>query len=362
MKKLLTLISVLSFFCLAQAQITVLPISLPGAGDTLISAQDANYLPMIGSASSNAQTWDFSGLQGFSYDTAYFRDTATSSAAPNFPTAEVVFNFAFGEAFATRQNDVIEIIGFAGGQDVVGFDLSQDLSNPQIYRYTNFTYGAAFADTGEFRIQLDGSLIPPGTFPVQPDSVRLTYYGISSDTCDAFGTLTTPTGTFDVLRLKRIQDSEVTAEAKIPFVGWQDVTGLLPDLGFGRVEFYEYLSDSSKTAIAQVFVDNDGIPTRTLFRVDTTLPPPVTSIGDFQTEHSVELFPNPTNGHVILKLQGNESLVEVYSVSGQLLHQKQVSEGTHQIALVLDFNPGNYLVTVTEVKSGLKSTGTLQLR
>jgi hypothetical protein len=362
MKNNLTLFTLLLVGAMVNAQITALPVSLPGPGDTLISAVDPNYQPMVGTPGSSAQTWDFSGLQGFSYDTAYFRDTSTSAAAPNFPTAEVVFNFVFGEAFATRQNDQIEIIGFAGGADIIGINLSQNLSNPQVYRYTNFTYGAAYADTGEFRIQLDGSIIPPGTFPVSPDSVRLNYYGISADTCDAFGTLTTPTGTFDVVRMKRIQDSDVTAEAKFPLVGWQDVTALLPDLGFGRVVFYEYLSDSSKTAIAQVFVDNDGIPTRTQFRVDTTLPPPVTGILDFAETEELNLFPNPNNGSFQIDLSGQASELEIFTISGQQVYHEIISEGTRSKNLQLNLIPGTYAIRITENKSLKLYSSAFQVR
>lgn len=336
----------------AFSQITVLPISLPQAGDTLISAVDENFQPMIGSPSSSAQVWDFSGLQAYSYDTAYFRDTATSPAASEFPSSEVVFNFSFGEAFATLQNDQVEIIGFAAGADLIGVSIAQDLSNPQVYRYTNFTYGAAYADTGEFFIQLDGSIIPPGVFPIQPDSVRLTYYGISADTCDAFGTLTTPTGTFDVLRLKRIQDSEVLAEAKVPLLGWQDVTALLPDAGFGRIVFYEYLSDSSKTAIAQVVVDNDGNPTQTLFRVDTTLPPPVTSIEEVSKEKAFSVFPNPSTDRFTIDVSSDAVgpfILKAYSMDGKMVLQSEVF--SPQATIQHTLNSGVYIFSL-EDKSG----------
>ncbi len=321
--------------------------SLPQPGDTLISAIDEFYQPAVGPASPNAQTWDFSGLQGYGYDTMVFRDTSTSPSSPAFQNADMVFNFLFGDAFATRTSDAITIIGF-GGELIPGVSVESPLIDPQVYRRANFNYGDGFADTGAFILTLDGSLVPPGALPVTPDSIRVNYYGTGSDTADAFGSLTTPTGTFDVLRLKRIQNNEAIIEAKFPFVGWSDITNLLPDLGFGTTIFYDFLSDSSKTPIATVVVDNDGIPIRTVFRVDTTLPtPPPVGIAENEIVMDVSIFPNPSSGSFSISTENAEGLpseISIFNTAGQQIYSKRELDGLKSIELNLDLAPGVYIL------------------
>ena len=71
---------------------------------------------------------------------------------------------------------------------------------------------------------------------------------------DAWGTMSIPGGTYDVLREKRTLDQDVRLDAKVGFLGWQDITDIvlgLTDigadvLGNNQVVRYYFWNDVAK--------------------------------------------------------------------------------------------------------------------
>ena len=196
-----------------QAQITVSNASFPVANDILSTANDSVWKPTITAGSASAQTWNYAALQAFTYDTTFFSDADSGMFADSFPNADVRINFFLGEAYIETLTNQMDIIGFSGDVPVINITLTRAFDQPQIYRRSNITYGSINNDTASFEVTLDGSIIPAGTLPATPDSVRFAYLYIGADTVDAFGSITTPTGTFDVIRQKRNTFTDVVAEA-----------------------------------------------------------------------------------------------------------------------------------------------------
>ena len=62
---------------------------------------------------------------------------------------------------------------------------------------------------------------------------------------------------------------------------------------------------------------------------------------------SLSLYPNPAQGEVTLQHNTAITRVEIYSLSGQLVKQQSLEDGTHLVKLpISDLNQGVYILTV----------------
>ena len=195
--KCLLLFTVFTLLCgtYAQSQITLTPADLPAFDQALESAQDT-LLPAgidLGTASAQAQSWDFTGLHGDEMVTNTVVMPGQTPNADQFPTA--TFAFAGDDdsySYVELGDDALLALGGSsplpdGSVPILTFDPPQQLLTVPA------TYGSTFSAPFRFDITVDGS-----AFNV--DSVRVTSNGTITGEIDAFGEITVPLGAFPALR------------------------------------------------------------------------------------------------------------------------------------------------------------------
>jgi hypothetical protein len=113
--------------------------------------------------------------------------------------------------------------------------------------------------------------------PVTPDSLRYRMAINQISTVDGYGTLSIPGGSYNVLREKTTRYTESRLDAKIPPLGWLDITDNAISSGFGSglgvdtSTHYSYYNDVAKEPIAVVHTGSDAlIPLSVTFKA----PPP----------------------------------------------------------------------------------------
>ncbi|NBC06192.1 MAG: PKD domain-containing protein [Bacteroidetes bacterium] len=195
--KCLLLFTLFSLLCgaYAQSQITLTPADLPAFDQALESTQDTT-LPAgidLGTASAQAQSWDFTGLQG---DETITNTVVMPSQTPNaeqFPTATFAFAGDDGSyRFVELGDEALLALGGSapfpdGSVPTLAFDPPQQLLTVPA------TYGSTFSAPFRFDVTVDGS-----AFNV--DSVRVLSNGTITGEIDAFGEITVPLGAFPALR------------------------------------------------------------------------------------------------------------------------------------------------------------------
>ena len=188
-----------------NAQITITGNDLPKSGRVNLLATDTLSVPNIGVASTSAQTWDFTALNvSYPQVTSYSSTTPYHQYASNFPNANI---YAYGPSL---------LYGALAGAAPINYTnfgymyLSSDVNGLSVIGYKS-GYGFTHQVPKEVILQTPAHLNETYNdssywdvfFNLNPLDYDTTYRSSvkKTITVDAFGSMTTTFGTFDVLRV-----------------------------------------------------------------------------------------------------------------------------------------------------------------
>lgn len=342
-----------------SSQITIGTNTLQEVGDTLKTTFDA--LPPsldLGNPGGN-KVWDFSQLQGISVEVLIL-DAASGTNAASFPNANQRVSRSVGaESYLQVENGQQKLVGFAGLDPFnIGLQTVLQYSPPYLERDLPLSYHDGNSANSSFKIQVAASDLPPEIVEqlsnIAIDSLRLKVVFDRDDEVDAWGSLTTPTGTFEVLRQRRMELTTPKLEI-LTFLGWLDVTLLaaqdFPALKTDTSLTYNFWSDSANDAIAIVEVNplNESEIVSVIYHTDGQ----TVDIPYVQSDRKdLFAYPNPAIDKVrfdfrnlptdqyklvIYNILGQELWSAKYYVSGNLTTQVDISnlrKGTYLYSLV----------------------------
>ncbi|HHM21116.1 MAG TPA: T9SS type A sorting domain-containing protein, partial [Bacteroidetes bacterium] len=281
MKKSILLFYIFFVAGALSAQITVTNATFPQTGDTLRTMTDFNPSGIEITPSGGPYDWDFTSLNtGVVFTTDVYLDASEGSAFDQVPEAtHVVINDQLnggGEGYYRISGDKMEFLA-ANGNDPVGIGISSlfRFSPPILQRRAPMIFPANNTTEANLAVGMAWSDLPAIItdslpLPVTPDSIRVRIVNTRTDFVDAYGTLSIPGGTYEVLREKRTLLRDTKVEAKVPVFGWQDVTDLLlsqfPQLGTDTIISYNFFSNTEKEIIATVTVDANDTPLSVTFK------------------------------------------------------------------------------------------------
>ncbi|NRB51950.1 MAG: T9SS type A sorting domain-containing protein [Saprospiraceae bacterium] len=317
------------------AQISISSDYFPTNGDTIYIAID--NLPAgieVGSEGPN-QTWDFSTLQApFSRRTIY-RNSSSGNFFNEYPSSELLAELvenaeSYYNVTATR----FELQGF-GGSDPIGLGVQAlpKYSPPLVERWAPLEYEDEHSSEANISYAFSADDLPDeitDPLPITPDSFRVRYSLSREDVVDAWGSMTIPGGTYDVLREKRTTQQDVRLDAKVGFFGWQDITdivleaidieevlGMANALGESTITSYHFYSDEAKEPIAVVTMDQEGMnPVRVEFK-GTDVISNVQNVNALKP--GVYAFPNPAIVNVRFEfsnLKPGDYTLRIYNILG----------------------------------------------
>jgi|GEM_PF-1004415 hypothetical protein len=378
-KNVLLILPILLMGIITNAQITVTNNAFPNVGQTL-EANLVNGLQRIDITPAGAnQTWDMADLQGTSIN---FTVIAASSgtAAANFPTADITqpeIGGIAGDAYIKISTNQMETVGILATIEDFITDFPVDLVPARIDLVTPMNY----QDVASSSFYLQGILDPhtpagtaldstitaleasTGTPPlVTIDSLRITFTATRTTEVDAWGSLTTPTGTFDVLRLKKTDYTDTGLEAKVTFFGipnvlWQDLTdpnnplgvdpATLPIGGLDTTITYEFWDANQQQPILKALTGGDQI-TPTYGQYSTKA---VSTKGVALTNGKVYTYPNPATDNFTLELKGFEAgnyTLKMYNIIGKEVKNVpfRYSGDTKMLVQTDDLKAGTYIYRI----------------
>lgn len=345
MKRLLTpiLSSIFALTCVnAFAQITLVSSDLTSIGDVIVRHTDT--IPTYGPGNDGPnQTWDFSGAINDTIATTTVVNINTTSFAGTFSSSDYAMaGGADTYLFFEHDANTMTTTGAAGDLLATGEQIESPFSDPLLLHEFPRTYQSNHDDTYAFVTEADGAGLD---LPIPVYRVRLTHSGHVYDTTDAYGTLITPTGTYDALRVKTVDYTTDLLEYKlISFSPWATFSNTSD-----TTVSYTWHAKEEMLAIAEYAYDSIGDPAR--FTYSTV--PPVNTVGiEENLANSVNVYPQPSTGLLCVSglTSGNNNQFEVYSASGRLIRTGNLNSTCLQLE---ELNSGVYVLRI-------KSEGTYE--
>lgn len=366
-----SLVFFLSYFgFLIRAQPVISEAISPQAGDTLLYAFDDQAGALdIGTAGA-AQDWDFQDLSARVFAGQNFEAIGSAAGGAHFPAGQLYGTSEEGvETFYRSFAGQWQVLGFYGVDPLsLGIQAAMKYHPPLVEWSTPMFYldsaenqtalGFAFAAS-----DLPDSII--SVLPIQPDSIRFTVEILRKDIVDAWGNLRLPSMSADVLRLRRLTIAETKLEAKVSFLGWQDISPIVnsyfpeltlaPDTSLS----YHFFHDMTKQAIAICRMDNSGEVVQNVQFQDLQL----TSVPPLEANLSfaIDFYPNPVRESLWMNVDNippGSYTVRVFNLLGVLVLERHVNLVETQKVLTLDFTKsglgaGTYGVQLLNTKQNI---------
>ena len=344
MKKLILSSLVLGFAFASKAQITISNSSFPKVGDRIIMHNDTMLSSAVtpGSAGPN-QTWNFTSILSGTQDTNTAIALSATPLSASYPGATIAINQGSGNtAFMKAGTTDLELLGFSGDLMGTGTPLDIHFNPTQIVAKAGMTFGSTYTNTSGFKISLPGSAVGQPTF----DSIRMNFTQRTYNNYDAWGTVTTATGTYNCLRNNTINVTKQVIDVKVPFLGWQ--LGVNADSSASGT--YLFLDNASALEVVGIDVDSFGTVTGARYReLGSVLG--VSSLKESPVKMNV--FPSPANAASVILTSGltaGNYRGEIYTVNGQLVHELSlVATNGGMLAMNLheaNLSAGTYVATI----------------
>jgi len=170
-----------------------------------------------------------------------------------------------------------------------------------------------------------------------------------------------PDGDYEVLRDKVSNVTTTAIFAKVPVIGWFDVSNLAAGAGLGDVfgemstTTYNYYSATEKEIIASVIVDDEDNITSVEFKGDPILSD-IKSIAP--DANLITAYPNPSFGNVSIQMVNyplGDYSMKVYNIVGKELWSDNFQLKSNRVhkADLMHLRKGTYLYSIFD-KNGKK--------
>lgn len=318
----------------------------PVVGDTLFSATDNAPTGITITAAGGDQTWDFSSLQS---GITSMRIIQPLSDAPNpdaFPGANAyIAQQLGGNGFYRSSAESFAIIGFEGEDPLgQGIEVETPFTPPYIERWGSLDFFDLNNLNSALTIAVAADDIPGNIFdglPISPDSIRVRVVIDRTDLVDAWGSMTIPGGTYDVLREKRTEIREIRLDAKISILPWTDITDIaidalpIDELGIDTTVTYNFWSNDAKEPIAVITTDaNESAITAVTYKYNDVISS-IVNINPSTPE--LYVYPNPVviqTRFEFSNMPEGEYQLDIYNLTGQSVWSKKYHINDYRLETV----------------------------
>lgn len=314
MKNLILYLNILCASLIMNAQITITNVNMPVIGDTVrYSIAALNSVGDYTSTGAN-YVWHFDtlriigqGRRDFTNNTPYLmffgpskygekiRDTIISQNIPGYGQVTITDFYQFYK----NTPSVFEVEG--AGVKINNIPVPSFYSDKDELYFLPLSYGQR--DSSTFKFSTPTTTAVP--FVYKKNGYRITE-------ADGWGTITTPYGTFNCLRVITTQYSKDT-------IIFNSTFGSIP-YGFNNYQrSYQWLSNTEKIPILEVSGNigptGNFVPSFVRFRDNYR----VVSVEEYQQKNKyINVFPNPSDGNIKVENIFNSNIqISVYSINGQ---------------------------------------------
>lgn len=339
MKKTFTFLLAAAASFAAQAQVTIDSTDVAVIGKTIVMATDTAHVQTgITSGGSGAnQTWNYSSLDSFRTDTITFLPPAGSPFAANFPDANVYGLLDEAHAYFVKNGSGL----YADGVAAAFIGTIDNNPNERVIMFP-MTMGNSFNDTSKMSITMASSPMPG------VDSMRSETTKHKTATADAWGTITTPGGTFSAIRVMSVEYTVDSTFLHTTGAGWS-----FDNESYDTNYVYQWWAKGQYMPVMSMDSSTFGGGKSISF-----IMPHPTSVKEY-AKLNASVYPNPANDVLYIRSQSAKVSYAIYDMKGVLIRQQSnVSGNTH--VPVADLSAGTYLYSVTD-QDGKAARGTFQV-
>lgn len=318
------------------SQITLTQSDMPVVGKSYFSGVDT--VAVVSAGATGSTSWSFANLQNHKPDTFSLSNPAGTPGFSSFSNATAAFVQTSGEyVYFTISASELSILGFYTPNGPTG-PLSVKFDIPQKHISFPSTNGTQFGGTSKFTIAY--------AIPQPPvDSGKSVHTVIYSSIINAFGTLTTPTGTYNVLRQKYTEynsdSSFVKAAGNWTFQNVSRDTSIKYNFYAKTIGFSVVEMDTAKKKTSYFLSSaNTGIN-------------PVNSPSVF-----LFVYPNPVSE--TLNFEGEiptGSCIKIYDISGKMLSAQTIRFANRMNIDISEYSDGLYLYRIVSSNGEALSSG-----
>ena len=330
-----------------NAQITIVSTDMPVIGDVLTRYVDT--IPSAGQGSAGAaQTWDFSGASPDQTQVNYVVDPSTTPFAASFPGSNLAMTNDSATFLYFNNGPSMMTLDGTGGDPGIGIVITAVFTPPLTYNQFPRQYGNSFSDTYGFETIADGSAF--GVY-----QVRVRHHGTVIDSTDGYGSITTPIGTYDCLRVKNTSYSVDSI--------WTKIIAILPWTFILTTSdtstSYSWLAKETKLSVAELTLDSVGGPASFTY---SDIQPFSTGIGSVaSTDAGLSLYPQPALDKVCVRASDSRedaiTSVTITDMDGRLVKRfpKLPADGWLDLSGI----PAGVFLLRTESLDGISHTARL---
>jgi hypothetical protein len=328
-----------------HAQITINADDIDPIG--VVAFQTTDFAPdaSIQPGGTGMQTWDFTALKDSVTNKFTFVDPASTPHASLFPQANLAAVLGDTFLYFLKDNQKLQALGSYGTFSYEGFPITAKLELNPAQTIIQFpaNFGGGYSETSRQNITV-ANFVPGAPF----DSLRAVTITDRVIEIDAFGTLTTSLGTFDVLRFT---ETDIVVDSTFGYSESTMIWTPIADNGPDTLVNYNWWTNENDLAfpIVQYQLDLSDNEARVLWLKDF-----VSSTRAAVPALQISLRPNPTAGQLFVQLEENlEGSLEVYDFNGRLVKTLPIQSDFIEINLQGQA-AGTYLLVAKSSKGALK--------
>jgi hypothetical protein len=332
----------------------------PVPGDTLRTVTALNPSGISITDPGGNQSWDLSMLAAETVLERPVTAAAAGQGSSAFPTATVLVQQNNGaEGYYLSTANSFSIVGYFGVDPLgQGLEVSAPFNPPYVERWAPLDFLDLYEN--EAALEFDAAVedIPGNLFEgldITPDSIRLAVTTDRTDLVDAWGSLTIPGGTYEVLRERRLEYREIRLFAKIGGLPWIDITDIalaalpIEELGRDTTTSYFFWSDEAREPIAVITTNASGEVQAVTYKYNEEVS---TAPARPLAEPGVRAYPNPAINWVqfaFTDIPAGQYRLEIYNVLGvRVWSQDYQLAGDQQERVSLSgLRPGLYIYALS---------------
>ncbi len=331
----------LLFGSFLQAQITIQSTDMPSTGDTIRTSFASNADDFDFTATGNNFSWDFSALRPLTQSLDTFRTVAqtptvfwlsfitSANIVQRLGSVELIPQITIDDAyqFFHKSTSAYKDVGY--GVVVAGTPVPLKFSNPDIVYSFPITAGSTYSSDADLEFTL-------------PNIAYLSIQRNRQSVADGWGTLNTPYGTFEVIRLKSVVVEHDSA--------YLDSLGQGGNIVRNYTE-YKWLAKNRKVPVLTCI--EDEMLGRTVFYPDSIRDLSV-NLAEFSFAQKLKVSPNPVTDFATIEWGGEKANyvgLTLYDSRGLQLARKQdfLLEAGNRQKLPWNFSrfkPGMYILEI----------------
>lgn len=352
MKKLLLFVFTAAFVLPSVSQITITSDDLISSGNVVVMARDNDPDPAIhpGDAGAN-QNWDFSVLAEDATDTIFIMNPDWTPYYDQFPTSNYVWFNSHGNTYNyfNKSDESLDMVGMVMQVPFLG-QVPLPMEPPETVAEFPVEYENMNVQSIEQNLKF-----PYDTLII--DSIWVKLVSQVTTEVDAWGTMTLPMGTYDVLRIHETREVKDSIWVHTLF-GWIYMDTVSFDFS---TEHYRWWSNNPETGYMLANMQLD-FQTQEVTSVSYLKETPYQDIEEYEAENPCALYPNPFENQ--LSIQSDEYLegtFRLYDISGKMILRKGIKGYSAEMELSA-LKPGFYMYRIYSEQSGLLQAGKIVKR